>query len=54
MTGPWGWLGGGCTPQHLLAVGFSIPGGGCLVVSSFLLHPGELVSDGLDGSCLGV
>ena len=39
MTGPRVWLGGGCPPQHLLAVGSSIPGGGCLVVSSFLLHP---------------
>ena len=54
VTGPWVWLGGGCSPEHFLAVGFPIPGGGSLVGFSFLLHPGELVSDGLDGSYLGI
>ena len=52
--GDWGWLGGDCSPQHFLAVGFSIPGCSCLVGFSFLLPPGELVSDGLDGSYLGI
>ena len=54
MTGPWGWLGSCCPPQHLLAVGFPVPGGGCLVGLGFLLHSSQLLGDGLYGSNLGI
>ena len=42
----------GGAPQHLLSVSLSVSGGCDLELAGILLHPLELVSDGLDGGCL--
>ena len=42
----------GRAPQHLLSVCFSVFCGGGLELAGILLHPGELVRDGLNGGRL--
>ena len=54
MTGPFDWWRGGGLSQHLLAVGFPVPGGSLLESLGVLLHFSQLVGYGLDDGCLAV
>ena len=49
-TGSWGWQRSSGPSQHFLLISFPVPGGCCLESLGVLLHPVQLVSNGLNSS----